>query len=411
MKTRTHAAAAPPPSSTARWLREAFWFTEQLRHHQLPLWPAIWMTALRVVRDPLRLGIGFFFGLGFAVITSLIYRSPAMNITVAFMFALAITFTSTMPWRLRLARRGPVSIVRLVILNGTLSIIAGFAAFYVVLIIAALIIYGWSRTQELLPSFARIAVWGFTYSMAGLPMILSEESDRASRRAAHQRERLERLAEEARLVALRAQINPHFFFNALNSIAALIPTRPQDAERSVELLAEALRPVLTHDQPMDNSIEAEVAVARAYAEIELLRLGERLRIEFVIAEGVRAARVPSLCLQPLIENAIVHGASRSSEAFAIRMVASQLENGIRIEVLSAPMRLFDFMNIREMAEITPHSGHALHNIQARLRALFGGDSELKAWVGSGGEAIVRLHVSDAGPVIRASAPAKGEPHG
>jgi hypothetical protein len=139
-------------------------------------------------------------------------------------------------------------------------------------------------------------------------------AERAARLDRRRRATLERLAEQARIVALRAQVNPHFFFNALNTIAALIPTRPADAERAVELLAEALRPVLMRDQPMTHPLRTEFAVAEAYAQIERLRFGDRLRIEFDLPAGLATLPVPSLSLQPLLENAIRHGAGRLRRA-------------------------------------------------------------------------------------------------
>jgi two-component system LytT family sensor kinase len=112
---------------------------------------------------------------------------------------------------------------------------------------------------------------------------------------------------EAELRALRAQINPHFLFNSLNTIANLIVTNPARAETMTLRLAKVFRHVLAQSSRPLVSIREEMEFLRTYLEIEEARFGSRLQVEIDVAEEVAAATVPSLILQPVVENALKHG--------------------------------------------------------------------------------------------------------
>jgi len=112
---------------------------------------------------------------------------------------------------------------------------------------------------------------------------------------------------EAELRALRAQINPHFLFNSLNTVADLIVRDPARAETMTLRLASVFRHVLAHSSRPLTTIRDEIEFLRAYLYIEEARFGDRLRVEFAVDQGVAAEEVPSLILQPLVENALKHG--------------------------------------------------------------------------------------------------------
>jgi signal transduction histidine kinase len=120
-------------------------------------------------------------------------------------------------------------------------------------------------------------------------------------------ERLRAMATEAELKALKAQIDPHFLFNTLNTIAALIQTDPVQAEATVERLAGMFRYVLAGTERGLVPLREELAFVDDYLKIEQARFGERLRITRQIEPGALDVPVPSLILQPLVENAVVHG--------------------------------------------------------------------------------------------------------
>jgi signal transduction histidine kinase len=123
-------------------------------------------------------------------------------------------------------------------------------------------------------------------------------------------ERLRADLTTAQLSALRAQLNPHFLFNALNSVVTLIDREPADAQRMVVRLADLLRSTLALSSEQEVSVRREVELVARYLEIEQIRFHDRLGIRWDIDEIARDAAVPALALQPLVENAIVHGTSR-----------------------------------------------------------------------------------------------------
>jgi len=112
------------------------------------------------------------------------------------------------------------------------------------------------------------------------------------------------------LKALRAQINPHFLFNALNAIAGLIHTNAQAAEDTVEQLAEVFRYTLRKSANEWVRLDEEIELVTAYLRIEQARFGDRLAVEIDIDPAAAAIPIPAMCVQPLVENAIKHGASQ-----------------------------------------------------------------------------------------------------
>ena len=121
------------------------------------------------------------------------------------------------------------------------------------------------------------------------------------------------LLQQAQLQALRSQLNPHFLFNTLHSIAELVHENPRLAEQMLLRLSDLLRKALHSSGAQEVSLEEELDFVKSYLEIEQLRLGDRLSVVWDIEPAALAARVPSLLLQPLIENAIRHGIAPSSQ--------------------------------------------------------------------------------------------------
>ncbi|MDZ7319969.1 MAG: histidine kinase, partial [candidate division KSB1 bacterium] len=136
-----------------------------------------------------------------------------------------------------------------------------------------------------------------------------------------QTERLEKLKAAAELSALQATIQPHFLFNTLNSIAALIREEPKLAEDTIEKLAELFRYVLNANRREWIQLGEEIEIVRNYLEIEKLRLGERLRYHIDVDENLLALPVPALLIQPLVENSIKHGIGTLEEGGEILISA------------------------------------------------------------------------------------------
>jgi two-component system LytT family sensor kinase len=189
-----------------------------------------------------------------------------------------------------------------------------------------------------------------------------------------ERERLERSRREASLVhqlveaelrALRAQINPHFLFNSLNTIAALVHDQPQAAEQMTLRLARIFRHVLKQTERPFSSLQEEMDFLRAYLDIEQIRFGERLKIDFLIADGVGDSRVPSLILQPLVENAIRHGLSSKLGECRLVITGRREDEHVLLSVED------NGVGMSNAGTIPNGSGIGLRNVRERLRTLYG----------------------------------------
>ncbi len=137
---------------------------------------------------------------------------------------------------------------------------------------------------------------------------------------------------QAELRALRAQINPHFLFNTLNTIASLIAENPRAAEDTTTRLAEVFRYALQASDRERAPLGDELAFVRAYLEIERARFGSRLRVVEAVEPGLESVPVPSLLLQPLVENAVRHGAAARTEGGTIRLDARRRDGHLVVEV-------------------------------------------------------------------------------
>jgi len=184
---------------------------------------------------------------------------------------------------------------------------------------------------------------------------------------------LARLSEQlsnARFAALQAQVNPHFLFNTLNTIAVFVRDNDrQAAVRIVEQLSEVLRTTLSSHRANEVPLGEELELVRQYVAIEEARFSDRLRPEFNIDDSLLSAAVPSFALQHLVENAIRHGIAKSPDAG--RLVIAARRDGDTLELTVAD----DGVGIDAEA-VMPH-GHGVENTRERLRALYGGSASLE----------------------------------
>src|SRR6476660_1763569 len=148
---------------------------------------------------------------------------------------------------------------------------------------------------------------------------LAKEYQERFRRSELQRERTERLSTQAQLRSLRLQIDPHFLFNALNAISSEVEAAPVSARNMIEHLGNLLRLTLdTNDRQLVPLFE-ELSFLDHYLAIQRIRFGDRLRFEQVIDEDVRHVLVPSMTIQPLVENSIRHGLSQRARGGLVRV--------------------------------------------------------------------------------------------
>ena len=175
---------------------------------------------------------------------------------------------------------------------------------------------------------------------------------------------------EARLRSLRAQLNPHFLFNTLNAISALaLRGEGKAVARALSRLTDLLRIGLNEQYPKIITLAKELELIDKYLEIQRLLFGDRLSIERTIDPEVISASVPCLILQPIVENAIVHGVSHDSGIARIRIEATRDDGNLRLKVVDSGAG-FDF-------QPTDRSGIGLAGTQARLEHYFGAGQRLE----------------------------------
>ncbi len=218
------------------------------------------------------------------------------------------------------------------------------------------------------------------YNLADLDLLRSLSGQlalAAERLDLFARERtLIRESAEAELLALRAQINPHFLFNALNTIVALIGEQPARAERVVEHLAAIFRHILQAGSQAFVPMEEEFALVEHYLQIEQARFGERLTIEYDLPEALHAQPVPAFAVQTLVENAVKHGIGQRRRGGHVRVAACQAgpeqQAGPAVEVVveDTGAGIEQLFGRGEVRAAQPFFGIGLRNVAARMERLY-----------------------------------------
>lgn len=190
---------------------------------------------------------------------------------------------------------------------------------------------------------------------------------------------------EARLDALRMQLNPHFLFNTLHTISALIHDNPEAADRVVARLSELLRLSLDQSRAQEVPLREELAFLDRYLEIEQTRFGDRLAVERTIESDSQEALVPCLILQPLVENAIRHGIEQREETGRLA-ISARRDNGV--------LELSISDNGSGLPEDTdaPREGIGLSNTRSRLQHLYGDKQQLELKKAPGGGLEARITI-------------------
>ena len=230
-------------------------------------------------------------------------------------------------------------------------------------------------------STQNFSIYGFLVGIAHLGLY-----SRRYREREQAAERLARGLTEARLQALKMQLQPHFLFNTLNAISALIPANAQPARRMVAQLGDMLRIALDHEDTQEVTLRDELAFLEPYLEIEQARLGDRLTVAMDVDPGLLDARVPHLILQPLVENAVRHGIAPRIEPGTVRISASPGAGGRSLELEVRD----DGPGIEGDDRAAARKGVGLSNIQSRLQQLYGDEQRLELRSHPDGGAVVRV---------------------
>src|SRR6266566_1621457 len=188
-------------------------------------------------------------------------------------------------------------------------------------------------------------------------------------------ERARKMALEARLASLEARLQPHFMFNTLNAISALIQDNPEEAERTIERLAALLRFALDATERGLVPLDHELKIVTDYVEIERTRFGERLTYAIDVDPEAAGCAVPPLAIQTLVENAIKHAITPRLDGGRLRVEATVRGDQVRLSVWD------DGPGFRPDAI---RAGHGLDNLRGRLAARFGADASLEIGRRDGG---------------------------
>lgn len=182
-------------------------------------------------------------------------------------------------------------------------------------------------------------------------------------RASKESARLSVIAKNAQLDNLTAQLNPHFFFNSLNNIKALINENPNSARRAIDLLSDLLRTSLYNRDHALISLQEELDLINDYVELEKMRFEERLQVDLKVEPQILNAKILPLSLQSLVENAIKHGIAQQPEGGVIFVGVIEQE-GFLLATVRNPGRL----------QVRTNNGLGLKNLQERLQLQFNGEA-------------------------------------
>jgi two-component system LytT family sensor kinase len=200
------------------------------------------------------------------------------------------------------------------------------------------------------------SILAYSYVMTARERLMQKEAETA---------RLNEQLSKAQLHTLRQQIEPHFLFNTLNAIAGLVrEARNDDAVRMIAGLSDFLRRVVQNTDRQEVTLGEEMDFLQRYLDIQKVRFAERLQLSVNIPEELDSVRVPSLLLQPIVENAVKHGIAKRVHGGAIRISAVRLNGAVCISVYNdGPELAPDWLQT--------NSGIGISNLQTRLRKLYG----------------------------------------
>jgi two-component system LytT family sensor kinase len=204
-------------------------------------------------------------------------------------------------------------------------------------------------------------------------------------RRSREREQLEAQLAETRLQMLNMQLQPHFLFNTLNTIAEMVHEDPDKADTMIAGLSDLLRRTLDLGAVQEITVAEEIDLVERYLQIQQARFGDRLRIQMTVSDAARRARVPALLLQPIVENAIRHG-------LAARLDAGRIDIDARIDAGMLVLTVTDDGSGDPAEVITGPERVGLGNTRARLSALYGGAARLSLRRAEGRGARVTIEI-------------------
>ena len=322
----------------------------------------------------LNLGGWALFGVGMALSRLGRYPIDYMIATKTVLAASGVLFSLPLRALYRRTLREDTPVARTIAITATASFLVALAwtAFYN--LADARIYTAMSGRALTIQNLSQLFSTSFYHTFALLAwsalyvVIKREESLRRERERAL---RAEARAHEATLQALRFQIQPHFLFNTLNAVSTLVAEeKSAEASRMLSRLSEFLRHTLNGPSGDEVALADELEFARRYLDIEQVRFGDRLAVTFDVPPQLQRARVPTLLLQPLLENAMRHGVAPRIGASSVRVSARQERDVLRLTVID------EGVSAESGSGAAPGNGVGLANTRARLEQLYGSRQSL-----------------------------------
>jgi two-component sensor histidine kinase len=243
-----------------------------------------------------------------------------------------------------------------------------------------------------------IALYGITLAgtLSALAFGRARDREREAAELSLKASRLQTQLVEAQLGVLRAQLHPHFLFNALHAVSTLVDWRPKEARRMLVRLSELLRLALELSEERQVTLAREIDWLERYLELQQIRFGERLTVDLRIAPETVSALVPPLILQPLVENALEHGVERGVDGGRVEILAERDGKWLRMRVRNDGPPL-------SLSPQPKRPGVGLRNTRERLLTLFGDEQQLvlRSLSDTGVEAMIELPWSEDAPVTAA----------
>ena len=303
-----------------------------------------------------------------AIITGPVILLLALLCLSPFYSCRSLPLRSTQPWKLLVSHVIAAICVSAMVLAFTHMFVA---------VLAHMIPDLATRFHPAIPVFANLVLLIYLLSVALHYVLFAVESSR----------RAELLSREAELKALKAQVNPHFLFNSLNSISALTTSEPRKARDMCIRLSEFLRTSLRLGERISIPLAEEVALTKAYLDVEQVRFGSRLKVVQDFDAACGECEVPPLLVQPLVENAIKHGIATLVEGGEVAITGHRVRDFIRVSIVNP----YD-----PDAPETRRNGFGLASVQNRLHARYGNAARMEIQAQPNRYTVVLIIPFDAG---------------
>jgi LytS/YehU family sensor histidine kinase len=263
---------------------------------------------------------------------------------------------------------------------------SGYAAGWILAVYGGEALVRQANLAQMLAT-SRVLAWQFLMGVWLYGLVAGVSYGVQTRRRAAEIERRALRAEAAlsgaRLEALRSRLNPHFLFNALHTVGALVRQDPARSESAVEKLGDMLRYTLREDPGETVSFRDEWDFTQRYVEFEQLRFGERLRVAPKIDPRALECQVPSFALQTLVENAVRH-------SIATRVEGGRVEISARVEGNALKLSVWDDGNASSRESGNGGHGYGLSSLKERLEAVYGGAASVATRDSGGYEVSVKM---------------------